>query len=104
MDQMSIDKSGLKWLYGGFIFFALITCTAIAFEFLWIFLLAPVLLIVVAGFYRLDLLMLFAVVVTPLSINLAKTSLGIGVSLPSEPLIFGVMVLFIFKSLYDQRY
>jgi len=40
--------------------------------------------------------MYFAVLITPLSINLAKTSLGIGVSLPSEPLMFGIMLLFFF--------
>jgi putative inorganic carbon (hco3(-)) transporter len=103
MDPLAIERNGLRWLYGSFIFFAVIICTALALEFYWIFLLAPVLIIITAGIYRLDLLMLFAVVTTPLSINLAKTGLGIGVSLPSEPLIFGVMVLFLLKSLYDSN-
>ena len=103
MEPLAIDRTGLKWLYSGATLLAAVTCVAITREFFWIFLLAPVLLIIVAGIYRMDLLMLFAAAVTPLSINLSKTGLGIGVSLPSEPLIFGVMILFVFKYLYEQR-
>lgn len=102
MDTIAVDKSGLKWLYGIFLFFAVCISAAIAKEFFLIFMLAPLMVVVVVGIYRLDLIMLLAVIVTPLSINLAKTSLGIGVSLPSEPLIFGVMVLVIIKYLYEQ--
>jgi putative inorganic carbon (HCO3(-)) transporter len=97
MEPLSIDNTGLKWLYGILILFAVTACIAVTREFYWIFLLAPVALIVVAGVFRMDLLMLFAVAVTPLSINLARTGLGIGVSLPSEPLIFGVMLLVILR-------
>ena len=44
--------------------------------------------------FRLDLIAFFSVIITPLSINLAHTSIGIGVSLPSEPLMFGIFMLF----------
>ncbi|HMT29215.1 MAG TPA: O-antigen ligase family protein [Bacteroidia bacterium] len=101
--MLPITKSNvtLKWLYGSLLVFALAACIGIANEFYWILLFPPLLLIIVTGFYRLDLLMFFAVCVTPLSINLAKTSLGIGVSLPSEPIIFGVMVLVVLKMIYE---
>jgi putative inorganic carbon (hco3(-)) transporter len=92
---------GLKWLYGSAIIFTIIACFAFVTESFWLLLLPAVLLIVVTGFYRLDLLMLFAIFITPLSINLAKTGLGIGVSLPSEPIIFGIMLLFVFKKIFD---
>ncbi len=104
MEPLAADSRGLKWLYGSAFLFALTSCIALAEEFYWIFLIPIVLLVVVTGFYRVDLLMLFAVAVTPLSINLAKTSLGIGVSLPSEPIIFGIMLLYFFKMIMDDTF
>jgi putative inorganic carbon (hco3(-)) transporter len=86
------DKKGLNLLYGAALVFAILASVALANEFYYIFLLPVAMLVVVAGLYRLDLLMFFTVVITPFSINLAKTGLGIGVSLPSEPLIFGIML------------
>lgn len=47
--------------------------------------------------FRLDLITFFSVIITPFSINLAHTSIGIGVSLPSEPLMFGLFLLFWLK-------
>ena len=47
--------------------------------------------------FRLDLIAFFSVIVTPFSINLAHTSIGIGVSLPAEPLMFGIFMLFWLK-------
>ena len=103
MEPLTLDKIGLRWLYTGFILLAGICCVSVVMEFFWIFLLLPVVLVVLTGIYHLDKLMLFSVVVTPLSINLARTGLGIGVSLPSEPLIFGIMLAFILKICYDNR-
>ncbi len=47
--------------------------------------------------FRLDTIAFLAVLVTPLSLNLSETGLGIGVSLPSEPLMFGLFILFWLK-------
>jgi putative inorganic carbon (HCO3(-)) transporter len=95
------DKKGQSWLYGAALVFAVMASVALANEFYYIFLLPVAMLVVVAGLYRLDLLMFFTVIVTPFSINLAKTGLGIGVSLPSEPLIFGIMLVYLAKVIYD---
>ncbi|MBK7887088.1 MAG: hypothetical protein IPJ86_07250 [Bacteroidetes bacterium] len=51
--------------------------------------------------FRLDLVVFAAVLITPFSINLAQTSIGIGVSLPSEPLMFGLFVIFWLKVFLD---
>jgi putative inorganic carbon (hco3(-)) transporter len=61
------------------------------------FLLPVVIYIAMLGIFRMELLALFAAFITPLSLNLNKTSLGIGVSLPSDPLMFGLFILFWFK-------
>ena len=73
-------------------------------EFYWIFLLPVVILVALMAFYRMEVLMLLAVFVTPLSINLQKTGIGIGVSLPAEPIIFGIMLIFFLKLLYDGKF
>lgn len=51
--------------------------------------------------FRLDLIVFAAVIITPFSINLAHTSIGIGVSLPSEPLMFGLFIIFWLKVFLD---
>jgi O-antigen ligase len=58
--------------------------------------------IILITIYRMDLMMLFCVALTPLSINLQHTPIGIGVSLPSEPLIFGLMLFFLARQVYMQ--
>jgi O-antigen ligase len=53
-----------------------------------------------AAFFKLDYLILFIAFCTPFSINLEELEIaGIGMYLPTEPLLFGVLILFIFKLL-----
>ncbi len=79
--------------------FILINAVCMAFEF-WYFALVPIIgLILWAAFTRLDLLMLFIVVCVPLSINTEALDIGAGLYLPTEPLLAGALLLFIFKAL-----
>lgn len=81
------------------VLFVLLNALFIAFEF-WYLALAPVLLLVVyMAFTRLDLLLLFIVACVPLSLNTEAMDLGAGAYVPTEPLLAGVLVLFIFKLL-----
>lgn len=53
-----------------------------------------------AAFYRLENVLFFVVMFTPLSINLEEMEVaGIGMYLPTEPILFGVLILFIMKML-----
>jgi putative inorganic carbon (HCO3(-)) transporter len=66
------------------------------------FLLLPLIIyIVMMAIFRMEQVALFCAFITPLSINLNKTSLGIGVSLPGDPLMFGLFILFWFKILVE---
>ncbi|MEO5570091.1 MAG: O-antigen ligase family protein [Bacteroidia bacterium] len=94
----------LKWFYSAIFIFLAIMVAGMVSEFYWVFLLPLALLIILMAFYRLEVLMLIAVFVTPLSINLQKTDLGIGMSLPAEPLIFGIMLIFFIKLIYDRKF
>jgi putative inorganic carbon (hco3(-)) transporter len=96
------NQSNVKWLYGCLIAFGAIAIFSVVNEFYWTLLFPLALVVIISGMYRLDMMMFFTVLLTPLSINLAKTNLGIGVSLPSEPLIFGLMLLFLARIAYDK--
>lgn len=74
-------------------------------EFYYLALLPAALAIVFLAFFNVEKLMWFIVFTTPLSINLEELSLGgIGMYLPTEPLMFGIMILFFLKLLYDKGF
>ena len=57
------------------------------------------------AFFRLDQLMWFIVFSTPLSINLEELDIGgVGMYVPTEPLMFGVMLLFFFRLLLEKNF
>jgi putative inorganic carbon (HCO3(-)) transporter len=97
----------LKALYGLSFIFLILNTLFIIKEFYWFSLLPIVLLIVLLAFYSIDTLLLIIVFCTPIAINLQKLDFGVGVSLPTEPLMFGIMLLFFMKlfagAKFDQK-
>jgi O-antigen ligase len=63
-----------------------------------------IILVVVATFYYTEVLWLTTVFLTPLAINLEELDLGIGMSLPTEPIFFGLMLLYFFRFLTHKDY
>ena len=63
--------------------------------------------VLLLSFVALDKLFLVITFLTPLSINLIDRGFGFGLNLPTEPLIFGCMLLFFYKLFdkgqYDKR-
>jgi O-antigen ligase len=55
-------------------------------------------------FYRLDIILFLVTFVTPVAINMTSPEYGLGVSLPSEPLMLGVLVMFLVKMIYEGHY
>jgi O-antigen ligase len=96
-----VDQKNIKWLYGLSISFILLNALCIYFEFYYFNLLPAALLIVLLALFSLDKLFLLVVFLTPLAINLQHIEGGLGLSLPTEPIIFGIMVLFIIKQLHN---
>ena len=69
-------------------------------------------IIVYWALFSLDTLMFLVVFFTPLSLNISDVpglrlgNIGIGVALPTEPLMFGIMLIFLFKLVhvgYDKK-
>ena len=96
-----VDQKNIKWLYGLSISFILLNALCIYFEFYYFNLVPAALLIVLLALFSLDKLFLLVVFLTPLAINLQHIEGGLGLSLPTEPIIFGIMVLFIIKQLHN---
>ena len=55
-------------------------------------------------FFSLDRLILLIAFTTPLSVKLEDFDINIGVSVPTEPLMFGILLLFIIKLLYEEHF
>lgn len=65
----------------------------------------PLFLIIVGiGFFKLDWMLYLIILSTPLSLNLEQMEFGLGIILPTEPLIFGAMVVFLGRLFYDHRF
>lgn len=95
-----LDKKHIKWVYALSILFIITNAVCTYFEFYYLNLLPAVLLVVLLAFFSLDKLILFVVFLTPLAVNLQDIEGGLGLSLPTEPIIFGIMILFILKQLH----
>lgn len=101
--MLSAIKSYYIYLLS-FLFIALNSVLIIN-EFYYLALLPLVLAIVFLAFFDVEKLMWFIVFATPLSLNLEELELGgIGMYLPTEPLMFGVMILFFLKVIYDKGF
>lgn len=89
-----------KWLLWGSGLYLLLLTISISFDFIYLALLPVAVLIIWAAFFKVEFIFYLIVFFTPLSINLEKLSLGgLGIALPTEPLLVGLMIVFIFKVL-----
>jgi len=93
------EKYKLKWVYGLSILFIAANALFLSFEFFWFVLFPFLLLLLFYYFFSVDKLVWIIVFFTPLSLNLRDTDFRIGVSLPTEPIMFGIMILFFIKLL-----
>ncbi len=93
-----------RWVLGGSGLFILLSAVFIYFEVFWIAALPAALIIVALAIFRLHWLLLLITFCTPLSLNLEDVGGGLGLSLPTDPLLFGAMAVFLLKQAYDMRY
>jgi putative inorganic carbon (HCO3(-)) transporter len=98
------QTSKLRWIFSLSAAFVVINTLCCFFEFYWLNLLPVALIIIYLAFVSVDTLLLIIVFCTPLSINLTDPEIRLGLSLPTEPLMIGVMLLYFFKMLYEGKY
>ena len=86
------------------ILFSLLNIVFVVTENFWGLLLPLGLALVAAIILSLDKVLLFLVFSTPLSIFYFNPDLHIGFTLPTEPILFGVMLLFLVKLLHEGKF
>jgi len=99
------EKSKIVWVY-------LLTAVFLVVNFYlvlekdvyWLFLLPIALVILVYYLISLDKILLFITFLTPFAVELRGMEGGLGVSLPTEPLMFGVLLLFVANLLLERNY
>ena len=95
-----LESKNVKWVYALSIIFMLTNAVCTYFEFYYFNLIPAVILIILLALFSLDKLILLVVFFTPLSINLQHLEGGLGLSLPTEPIIAGIMLIFILNQLH----
>jgi len=81
-----------------------LNCIFIIKEFWWGMLLPVLVLLAYLFFFKLDILLLLIPLSTPLAINIRDFDMGFGISLPTEPILFGILILFFIKLLWDHKF
>ena len=85
--------------------FIMTNSALIASEQYWFAIIPFAIVLLFMAFVATDKLMWFIVFTTPLSLNLEELEFGgVGMFLPTEPLLFGVMLIFILRVLYYRKY
>ena len=100
-----VDSLKLKWIYSVSALFITLNTLLIAKEFFWFPILPVIFFVILLSLFALDKLVLVIVFFTHLSIVLKEnTEFGIAISLPTEPILFGVMLLFIVRILFENTF
>ena len=82
--------------------FLLLSIYLVTTELYWAALLPLGIIIALLYLYSLDVILWLVVFSTPLAINIRDFDIGIGISLPTEPLLIGVLILFFIKLLFSR--
>ena len=91
-------------VYALSISFLLLNQLLIGLGFIWFSIVPLILIIVLLSLFSFDKLLFLCVFVTPLSVTLSQLDIGTSISLPSEPLLLFVTILFLFNQLYKSTF
>ncbi len=99
------ERIKIAWLYlAAALFLAVNFYLVINKDFYYLFALPVVLGVLLLYVFSLDKVLLLITFLTPLSIDITDIEAGLGVSLPAEPMMFAVLLLFLARILYDKGY
>jgi len=99
------DKTKIIWVYAlSVLFLAVNFYLVLEKDIYWFFLLPLVLIVFYYYLVSLDKIILLITFFTPLSVNIRDMEMGLGVALPTEPLMFGVVLVFIANLIFENRY
>ena len=98
-------KAKIAWLYLIAALFVAVGLFLVVKKNTYLFFALPVVLgVLLLYIFSLDKVLLLTAFTVPLSVNLEALDAGLAISLPAEPLLMGILVLFVAKMLYDGKY
>ena len=98
-------KAKIAWLYLIAALFVAVGLFLVVKKNTYLFFALPVVLgVLLLYIFSLDKVLLFTAFAVPLSVNLEALDAGLAISLPAEPMLMGILVLFVAKMLYDGQY
>jgi len=98
------EKSKIWAVYTLSILYIILNTYLVRRELYWGMLLPVAIVFFYLYIFRLDVVLLLITFFTPIAINLTDLEFGFGVSVPTEPLMFGVLVLFVLKLIYERTF
>ncbi len=98
-------KAKIAWLYVIAALFVAVGLFLVVKKNTYLFFALPVVLgVLLLYIFSLDKVLLLTAFTVPLSVNLKALEAGLAISLPAEPLLMGILVLFVAKMLYDGKF
>lgn len=98
------ERAKLFWVYGASAAFIAVNAYLFLQNELWGLAIPFLLLLLILYIFSLDNVLLLIAFLTPFAVNLKDAEFGIGISIPSEPLMFGVLLIFLLKLLHERFY
>ena len=99
-----LGKLELRRFYGLIIAFLGVSCYFISKEMYWYAATPLVLGLVYLAVFSLDTVLFIIAFATPFAISLKENIGGLALSLPTEPLMFGVLLIFAFKFIFEGNF
>ncbi len=93
----------ITMLYVLSVLFIGLNCYLVFREIYWLFFLPLFLVVLYLYFYSLDKVLLLITALTPVAINITQFEFNVGVSLPTEPMMLGVLLIFVVRLFYDSQ-
>jgi putative inorganic carbon (hco3(-)) transporter len=98
------DGNKARFMLGASLSFIVLNVFFIANEIYWFMALPFAVIVLFMLFFSLDKLLWIIVFLTPFSFQFKHSSMGFAIDMPTEPIIAAVMVLFLLKLWYNQKY
>ena len=93
-----------KWILIAGLIFAGLNGILIALEIFYLPLIPVALAIIILALFSLDKLVYLIVFLTPLSVNLVDIGEGVGMAFPTDPLLFGVLLVLFLKLILERKF
>ncbi|NCC72982.1 MAG: O-antigen ligase family protein [Sphingobacteriia bacterium] len=91
------ERTKLYWVYGISVLFIFLNILMILRDFYWLLFAPLIIVIALLYIFSMDKVLLLITLLTPFSVYLVHSEFNLGVSLPAEPLMFGVLIIFLLK-------